>query len=193
MLTKEDIAALLPPRRRDCSKRGNGKGLLVAGSPGLSGAAVMASCAALRGGIGTLKTIVPASVAGAMAVLPEAMCVAYPGGDWDDGAAEFIQPYVDEATALAIGPGLGRGAGREALLRAALAAKKPVVVDADGLYFLSNIENKRALLHGGAILTPHLGEMERLTGISAREIGARQEDIARRYAAEWGCAVLLKN
>lgn len=192
-LQQEDIAKLLPPRPRDCSKRDNGKGLLIAGSAGFSGAAVMAACAALRAGVGTLKTVVPAPVAGAFYALPEAMCAPYPGQDWDENAAEFVQPYIDDATALAIGPGLGKGRGREGLLRAALAAGKPAVVDADGLFALSKIEDKRSVLHGRVVLTPHLGEMERLAGIPAREIGARQEELAARYAAEWGCVVLLKN
>lgn len=192
-LQKEDIAKLLPPRPRDCSKRDNGKGLLIAGSAGFSGAAVMAACAALRAGVGTLKAVVPAPVAGAFCVLPEAMCAPYPGTDWNDDAAGFIRPYLDEATAVAIGPGLGRGESRESLLRATLAVGKPTVVDADGLFALSKMEDKRAVLHGFTVLTPHLGEMERLTGIPAREIAIRQEELAMKHAAEWGCVVLLKN
>ncbi len=192
-LQKEDIARLLPPRPRDCSKRDNGKGLLIAGSAGYSGAAVMAACAAMRAGVGTLKVIVPASVSDALYALPEAMCVRYPAEDWDEGAAEFVRPYLLEATAVAIGPGLGRGAGREALLHAVLSAGKPAVVDADGLFALSKREAMRAALHENVVLTPHLGEMERLTGIPAGEIAKRQEELAARFASEWGCTVLLKN
>lgn len=192
-LQKEDIAKLLPPRRKDCSKRNNGKGLLIAGSAGFSGAALMTSCAALRAGIGTLKTLVPEPVAGALFALPEAMCMCYPNEDWDEGAACFAAPYIREATAIALGPGIGRGDGREGLLRAVLAANKPVVIDADGLYAFSQIEDKRAVLHGNAVLTPHLGEMERLTGIKVVDIIAQQEEIATQFACEWGCTVLLKH
>ena len=190
-LQQEDIAKLLPPRPRDCSKRDNGKGLLIAGSAGFSGAAVMAACAALRAGVGTLKTVVPAPVAGAFYALPEAMCARIRGR-----IGMKTRPSSSNLTSTmrrrAIGPGLGRG-GEGRLLRAALAAGKPAVVDADGLFALSKIEDKRSVLHGRVVLTPHLGEMERLAGIPAREIGARQEELAARYAAEWGCVVLLKN
>jgi NAD(P)H-hydrate epimerase len=192
-LQKEDIVKLLPPRRKDCSKRDNGKGLLIAGSAGFSGAALMASCAALRAGIGTLKTLVPEPVAGALFVLPEAMCARYPKEDWDEGAVSYAKLYIDDATVIALGPGLGRGVGREELLRAVLAAGKPAVVDADGLFALSLIEDKRAVLHENVVLTPHLGEMERLTGIKAADIAARQAEIAQRFACEWGCTVLLKH
>lgn len=192
-LKKEDIQKLLPPRRTDCSKRDNGKGLLIAGSAGFAGAAVMASCAALRAGIGTLKTLVPEPAGEAFIALPEAMCLRYPKDDWDENAAEFAKPYIDEATAIAVGPGLGRGAGREKLLKAVLRAKKPTVVDADGLFALSRVEDKKAILHERVVLTPHLGEMERLTGIKAAGIAARQEEIAILYASRWGCTVLLKN
>lgn len=192
-LKKEEIARLLPARRRDSSKRDYGKALLIAGSPGLSGAAVMAACAALRAGAGTLRALVPEPAAGAFFALPEAMCARYPAADWDESAAAFAGPYIDEATALAIGPGLGRGAGREALLGAVLAANKPAVVDADALFALAKGIDKRAALHGEIVLTPHLGEMERLTGIPAAQIAARQEEIAARCALEWDCVVLLKN
>lgn len=193
ILQREDIQKLIPRRPRESSKRDNGKGLLIAGSPGFSGAAAMAACAALRAGVGTLKVIVPQSVAGALYMLPEAMCVCHPGEDWDEDAADFLQPYLDEATVVAIGPGLGRGADRGALLKAALMTGKPLIVDADGLFALSKIGDQHALLHENTVLTPHLGEMERLTGIPAGEIAPRQEEIAARYAMEWGCTVLLKN
>lgn len=193
ILTKEDIALLLPPRPRDSSKRDYGKALLIAGSSGLSGAALMAACAALRAGAGTLRAIVPESVAGAFFALPEAMCLRYPAVDWDDNAAAFVWPYIEEATALAIGPGLGRGAGREALLAAVLAAHKPAVIDADGLYALAKSIDKRAALHAEVVLTPHLKEMERLTGIPVAQIAVRREEIAVSFASELGCVVLLKD
>lgn len=192
IITSEDVSRLLGKRKRNCSKRDNGRGLLIAGSAGFSGAAVMAGCAALRAGIGTLKVLVPWPSGDSFAAVPEIMCLRYPGEDWDDAAAEYAAAYIGEATALGIGPGLGRGGGREALLRAVLSCRKPTVVDADALFALSRIEDKRAVLHENAVLTPHMGEMERLTGIPAAIIAASQADIAAEYAAKWGCTVLLK-
>lgn len=192
-LTKDTVANWLPPRRRAASKRDYGKALLIAGSPGFSGAAAMAACAALRAGAGTLKVLVPESIGDALYALPEAMCVRCPGENWDENAAAFAAPYLLEATALAIGPGLGRGEGREALVRAVLRANKPALVDADGLFALAHMGERGRLLHDKIVLTPHLGEMERLTGIPAAQIAAEQEEIALRFAAAWGCTVLLKS
>ena len=77
-LTYANIKALLGERAPDSHKGKNGRGLLLAGSPGFSGAAVMASAAALRGGIGTLKVLCPEAKRPAFAVFPEAMVHTFP-------------------------------------------------------------------------------------------------------------------
>ena len=78
VLTPKDIAALLGERQWDCNKGDNGKGLLLAGSEGFYGAAVMAAAACLRSGIGTLKVLCPGGARAAFYALPEAM--VYPAG-----------------------------------------------------------------------------------------------------------------
>lgn len=192
MLTKDKIAALLGPRRRESNKGDNGHGLLLAGSGSMPGAACMAATAALRAGIGTLKVLCPASAAAGLCALPEAMLALLPGERWDACTEAFLRSYLDAATCIAIGPGMGRAAETDGVLRLVLSAGKPVVVDADGLFALARSIEARAALHDKVVLTPHFGEMARLLGISIPEVRENQEALALRSAAQWGCTVLLK-
>ena len=191
-LTKDKIAALLGPRRRESNKGDNGHGLLLAGSGSMPGAACMAATAALRAGIGTLKVLCPASAAAGLCALPEAMLAPLPGERWDACTEAFLRSYLDAATCIAIGPGMGRAAETDGVLRLVLSAGKPVVVDADGLFALARNTEARAALHGKVVLTPHFGEMARLLGISIPEVRENQKAFALRSAAQWGCTVLLK-
>ncbi len=191
-LTKDKIAALLGPRRRESNKGDNGHGLLLAGSGSMPGAACMAATAALRAGIGTLKVLCPASAAAGLCALPEAMLAPLPGERWDACTEAFLRSYLDAATCIAIGPGMGRAAETDDVLRLVLSAGKPVVVDADGLFALARSIEARAALHDKVVLTPHFGEMARLLGISIPEVRENQEALALRSAAQWGCTVLLK-
>ena len=191
-LTKDKIAALLGPRRRGSNKGDNGHGLLLAGSGSMPGAACMAATAALRAGIGTLKVLCPASAAAGLCALPEAMLAPLPGERWDACTEAFLRSYLDAATCIAIGPGMGRAAETDGVLRLVLSAGKPVVVDADGLFALARSIEARAALHDKVVLTPHFGEMARLLGISIPEVRENQEALALRSAAQWGCTVLLK-
>ena len=191
-LTKDKIAALLGPRRRESNKGDNGHGLLLAGSGSMPGAACMAATAALRAGIRTLKVLCPASAAAGLCALPEAMLAPLPGERWDACTEAFLRSYLDAATCIAIGPGMGRAAETDGVLRLVLSAGKPVVVDADGLFALARSIEARAALHDKVVLTPHFGEMARLLGISIPEVRENQEALALRSAAQWGCTVLLK-
>ena len=191
-LTKDKIAALLGPRRRESNKGDNGHGLLLAGSGSMPGAACMAATAALRAGIGTLKVLCPASAAAGLCALPEAMLAPLPGERWDACTEAFLRSYLDAATCIAIGPGMGRAAETDGVLRLVLSAGKPVVVDADGLFALARNTEARAALHGKVVLTPHFGEMARLLGISIPEVRENQKAFALRSAAQGGCTVLLK-
>ncbi len=193
VLTHAEIAALLGRRRPDCNKGDNGKGLLIAGSEGFYGAAVMATAACLRGGIGTLKVLCPEGARQAFFALPEAM--VYPAGPhWGSVDRGLVRARLDEADCIALGPGMGREEGVIDLLRLVLDSSKPCVIDADGLNALACLpeDEKAALLHKGTVLTPHPGEMGRLTGLPVAAIAADMAAIAAQYARRWGCTVLLK-
>lgn len=192
-LTFEKIKALIGERKPTANKGDNGRALIIAGSELMSGAVLMCAAAALRSGVGTLKAIVPNGARQAFYSVPECMCIAFGGEKWNELDEGFIAPYIAEASAICVGPGMGKDSGVENTVRLALAAKKPIVIDADGLNALSRIENIANMLHDKAVLTPHIGEMARLTGLSTAYIKENQADVAARYAERWGCTVLLKS
>ncbi|MEA5058643.1 MAG: NAD(P)H-hydrate dehydratase [Candidatus Pelethousia sp.] len=193
VLTREAIKAILGVRSPDCNKGDNGKGLLLAGSEGFYGAAVMAAASCLRAGIGTLKVLCPNGAREAFFALPEAM-VYVAGPNWDSANPSLIRERLAEATCIAMGPGIGKEDGTLELVHAVLKTGKPAVLDADGLNALSRLTDreKTALLHQNAVLTPHPGEMARLTGLTVADIQADAAYVAAVHARRWNCTVLLK-
>ena len=192
-LTFEKIKALIGERKPTANKGDNGRALIWSGRELMSGAALMCAAAALRAGVGMLKAVVPNGARQAFYSVPECMCIAFGGEKWNELDESFIAPYIAEANALCVGPGMGKDNGVENTVRLALAAKKPIVIDADGLNALSRIENIANMLHDKAVLTPHIGEMVRLTGLSTAYIKENQAEVAAKYAKRWGCTVLLKS
>ena len=193
VLSQKEISNLLGKRRPDCNKGDNGKGLLIAGSEGFYGAAVMAAASCLRAGIGTLKALCPDGAGPTFAALPEAM--VYPAGaNWELANLDLVSERLSEADCIAIGPGMGKEEQVLELVCMALATGKPTVVDADGLNALSRLddEEKAKVLHKNAVLTPHPGEMSRLTGLEMADIQAEMAGISSKYSRLWGCIVLLK-
>jgi len=191
LITHDYIKGLLGRRPKESHKGSNGRGLLIAGSPGMYGAAVMSACAAQRAGIGTLKVYCPEGCAIALGQLPEVMAVSNGCEGWEGFDADRLEELLAQCSCLAIGPGLGVGRGQEQALLLALSAGKPTVIDADGLNTLARISCFDRL-HGAVALTPHLGEMARLTGRSIEEIAAAPDSVAAEMAERWGCTLLLK-
>lgn len=187
-LDHEYISNILGRRPKNSHKGSNGRGLILAGSDGLTGAAVMCACGALRGGIGLLKVLCPEDVRPALYSLPEAMVLSC-GGGWGDHNEAQLAELTDQADCLCAGPGMGRNCGK--VIETVLKAQKPAIIDADGLNAIAQ-SNMQRLLHENVIITPHPGEMSRLTGLTVGEITADPAKIACEYAIKWGCTVLLK-
>ena len=167
-----EVGALLQPRAPDGHKGTYGHVLVVGGAVGKSGAAAMAGLAALRAGAGlvTVACDDPSRMA------PELM------------TAPLDEPPVEGKTVLAIGPGLGTEAGVAALLKRLLQTDGLRVLDADAL----NIAAREGLSLAGCIVTPHPGEMSRLTGRSTAYIQANRLDVAREFAMSRRCTLVLK-
>jgi NAD(P)H-hydrate epimerase len=109
-------------------------------------------------------------------------------------AAETLEPYLQSHNAVVIGPGLGRGSGVTAFVREVLRRRTlehSLVVDADGLVALTEIENWPHLLGPNAVLTPHSGELERLVG-QPRPADETSWTQAGRLAHAWGCVLVAK-
>lgn len=201
----EFVRSLLPERPPRGHKGTFGRVLVVAGSRGMAGAAMLAAQGAQRVGAGLVQLAGPEQLHDVFAVgVPEAIGLPLPqvDGTVAASAAERIEEALEQATVLVIGPGLGRGDDvRSLVLRvvpAALAKGVPVVLDADGLNALAEAGGPERLARGrsGAepalVLTPHPGEMARLCGSSAADVAARPLDYAAEYARRWGAVVVLK-
>ena len=186
----EDARRLLPPRKRTAHKGDSGKALLCAGSPKYVGAALLSARACLAAGCGILYVACPDVVREALWQLPEAIGISV-GEDWSKESCGAAIQSLTGMRALGLGCGVGDG-DVSPLIEAALQSKLPLVLDADGLNCLSRHPELYALLHEKVILTPHPGEMSRLTGLPVREIMDDPVAVAVRYASLWGCTVLLK-
>jgi NAD(P)H-hydrate epimerase len=186
-----DLAGLVPVPRAEQHKRSRGVLLLVGGSPGMGGAPTLMGLAARRAGTGLLVLAVPASVADRVgAAVPEALTVALPesGGGLARNADDACRRWLGEATAIGVGPGLGRADGTQKVVRGLLAAYEgPAVVDADALFALGT-GGPLAERRGPTLLTPHAGEFARLAPAAE---GTRLDQAAGRARA-WGATVLLK-
>ena len=186
----------LPLRPPTGHKGTFGHVLLLAGSRGMVGAALLAGRSALRAGLGLLTIGIPASLAATVhAALPEALVVplAEEDGCLAPDAVAQLAPSFGRVDALAIGPGLSRSEGTcEAVCATLEAYSGPVVVDADALYALSRHREILVTLAGRAILTPHPGELAAFTGGSATEIDGRRVEEAARFAAGHGVITILK-
>ncbi len=183
--TTDALLRQIPRRAAQDSKYTAGVVLVVGGSPGMTGAAVLTATAALRADAGYVTLAVPAAslpVVEALALEPVKR-----GFAWATAADEILAEAA-RANAVAIGPGLGRSDEARALVRVLLERLElPVVVDADALYGLEPVERRAA-----TVLTPHAGELARLLGITAQEVGEHRLDTARRCAERYGAVVLLK-
>lgn len=199
-LSEEFVFSCIRPRAQESHKGSYGHVLLAAGSRRYRGAAGLAAEGALRSGAGivTLAAIEPV-IAAAAARLPECCFLPCPeGADGGIGAAaaEELLAARAKAQVLLLGPGMGNTPDTRALVRTlAEGAACTVVLDADGLNAAAALLSAGEALprpSGSLILTPHPGEMARLTGLPVREIEAGRPEVAVRYAAEWGCTVVLK-
>ena len=187
-------ARRLPVRPPDGHKGTFGRVLIVAGSRGMLGAAVLCSRAALRAGAGLVTLAAPESLCGAAAsAVPEALTLPLPEHDGHVAQTAVAVLSRSSADVCAIGPGLSRHEDVQAVVRETVAAfQGPIVVDADALFALHN--DKAALRQAAdrVILTPHSGEMGRLIGRSPGEVDENRLDVARTFIEDTGVVLLLK-
>ncbi len=175
-MTTDHAKSLIRPRSKFSHKGSNGHALLIAGSLGKMGAAVLASRGALRAGLGLLTVHAPlAGVSILQAGVPEAMV------SLDSAEGQFSKaPNVDNYDVIGAGPGLGQTQQTVLALQQILEAGKPMVIDADALNILSTHLEFLHLVPSGSILTPHPGEFERLVGKWNNDFDrlARQRDLS---------------
>ena len=192
-----EAAALLPPRPADGHKGTFGHLLVLAGSVGKTGAAVMTAEAGLRGGAGLVTLACAAEIQPVAAnQLKEAMSLALPDVAGEVGmlALEDLIRTMDDKQALALGPGLGVSQEVGGLVRRLIQdCPRPMVIDADGLTALEgHLETLARRAGSETVLTPHPGEMARLLGRSAADIQADRIAVAREFARDHQVVLVLK-
>jgi hydroxyethylthiazole kinase-like uncharacterized protein yjeF len=188
---------VLPPRAPDSHKGDFGRGLLIGGSIGMTGAISLAGYAALRSGAGLVQLAVPAPCLSTVAQFePSYMTAPLPSDD--DGricitARHKLAALAEPATAVACGPGLGRSPSLTDLVGWLYTTlTQPAVFDADALNALAD-RSERLLNPGGPrVLTPHPGEFRRLSGVDRSAGREELEQLACDLAGRWRAVIVLK-
>jgi hydroxyethylthiazole kinase-like uncharacterized protein yjeF len=186
---------LLKPRTRESNKGMYGHVLVVAGSRFKSGAAAMSGMASLRAGAGLVTVASPVSAVATIAAhAPELMTeplAETADGAIHDNAITAALRLAAKRPVTALGPGLGTAPETATFVRALFRdIQQPMVVDADALNILSNGE--WPLATALRVLTPHPGEMSRLTGLTLKDLQSRRVAVAREFAAKRNVILVLK-
>ena len=202
VLERRAAKALLPARPSDAHKGTFGRVLVIAGSSRYPGAAVLAARGAYRAGAGLVTIAAPESIAlHLFSAVPEATLLPLP--EHDPGvisgfaAWEMVRDELSSVDAVVLGCGFGQHdhSGvfvRNLLISEEVAAVNGIVIDADGLNLLAADMSVLKSAVAPVVLTPHPGEMGRLTGLSNDEVQQQRLTLARDCAAEWNCHVVLK-
>jgi len=191
LITPGWVARRLPRREPDTHKNAVGALLLVAGRSGMAGAAILAARAALRTGVGFLRIASPPENRGILQeAVPEAVYV-----DTNDEIA--LADAIQASRALGVGPGLGTEDEGRRILESVLrtGGQEALLLDADALNLISmgqGLSLPEVSRTRDVVLTPHPGEMSRLTGKDVKSVTAQRPETALRLAADSGCTVLLK-
>lgn len=190
------MSRLIPMRLSSANKGSCGRVSIIAGSKGMTGAAALSALGALRSGAGLVTALTPSSEQPILAVkFTEAMTVPLPheNGVISAAAADTVLENIKNADAAVFGPGLGKGRGILPLLeRIVTEFTKTLIIDADGINALSaniDILNRKKC---SVILTPHPGEMSRLSGLSISKIQSARIKTAEGFADRFDVTVALK-
>ncbi|MDD5920982.1 MAG: NAD(P)H-hydrate dehydratase [Oscillospiraceae bacterium] len=195
---EEDVFAVLPKREADSHKGNYGRLLHVCGSVGFSGAAVLSAMGAARVGTGLLTVAAPSSALLPLMVrLPEAMTLPLEEnaqGRLSESAAPRVLQALQNASACLIGCGIGKGDNLSHLLEQMLwSASCPIVLDADGI---NNLCGRIDILQQAkcpVILTPHMGEMARLLGVTVDELRRNRFEKLKNFTEKYQVIVVLKD
>lgn len=196
---REVILRIEPPRREaDIHKGKAGHVLLLGASLGKTGALIMSARASTRAGAGLVSVGVPQGLNSIFEVsLVEEMSIPLLGANFLSSAScQYIVKEQEHFNALAIGMGMGKyQEGQELILKLLENWQKPMLLDADALNNLADSKRLEILQEREhpTILTPHVGEFERLSGVSKEDITHNLMDIAKEFACGYNCYLVLKS
>ncbi len=191
-LESDDVERIIPKRPRVSSKYDYGSVLIVAGSEQYAGAATLAANAAITSGAGYVRLFTTTRHS---AILPEIIvheCTKTDSGSISRKSLHEILKYIDSASSVVIGPGLTDDEetldlAKELLLK--IPESTPIAIDADGL----RLVGKRSELRKNIVLTPHAGELARITELDRKWIEENSLEVAKQWAEELGAIILLKH
>lgn len=194
LIEEREVGNLLPLRERMCHKGKNGFIGIIAGSAGMEGAALLAGQGALHAGAGKVAVVTVPKAAVIAGKVPELMVSSVGDSDFFTSAmAEEVLQKAEAYDVLAIGPGLGRDAETQRFVKEILTRwRKPIIVDADALYAVKEMEIDLARCPGQLILTPHVGEFAHLTGRTAADVERERIDGAIAFAMDREVTLVLK-
>ncbi|HPC36310.1 MAG TPA: NAD(P)H-hydrate dehydratase [Candidatus Marinimicrobia bacterium] len=196
LIGKQDIKKVIPPIAEDTYKHRQGKVLIIAGSPGMTGAATLCALGAMRSGAGLVVNAVPRSLNPIMEVkLTEALTAPVPESSQQTFCPESlpaIQSRIEWSDVVVFGPGVSSNVevqefGRQLLKN----CPKPLIIDADGLrIFHNNLELIGTI--EDLTITPHRGEFAMMTGITVAEVNKNVIEVARDFVRKYPCTLVLK-
>lgn len=198
LLTPAEVRSLLPLRHPVSHKGDYGHVLLLGGSVNMRGAIALSGGAAIRSGAGMVTLAVPQALLSAFPNRqPELM---FWGLDTDEQgfiaahSLDKIRYWQQRVSVVAVGPGLGAYDEALKIVDEVMSWDKQrlLVIDADGLNALQGNTELLQQARSPLVITPHPGEMSRLTGLTIAEIQGNRIDVARQYAAEWNTIIVLK-
>jgi NAD(P)H-hydrate epimerase len=194
-LLTQSVLDLIPSPDPLMHKGTAGRILIVGGSPGLTGAPLLAGLGALRAGAGLVTIACPRNLnTEVKSGWPEVMTMPL-GLDakWSKACAQELAAHLSEFDAMVLGPGLGRSPDAAVFVQTLLGFDlPPLIADADLLYHLAQDPDQLGLLPKNSILTPHPGEMAALCGLSIAQIQDNRVQTAREYAQQWDFVLVLK-
>jgi len=197
LITRKDLSCFLSPRRIDSHKGSYGHIFILAGSAGMTGAAVLTSSGALSSGAGLVTTGIPNSLNQIMEVkLTEVMTKPLPETKFHSLSLSCYQEILDftkNVDVIAIGPGLSRVSGTLKLARKIIEnINLPMVIDADAIFALKGCTTILKRRRAATVITPHPGEMVYLTGNKVDEIQSKRIETARDFARRFAVITVLK-
>jgi yjeF C-terminal region, hydroxyethylthiazole kinase-related/yjeF N-terminal region len=197
VIDQNDVSFIIPARKNDTNKGSYGKIFILTGSKGMTGSGCLCAKAALRSGAGLVYVGVPSSLAtiyGSSLVEPIIMPLEDAGkGHIPLESVEHILKQMEKMDIMALGPGLSvnydiRGIVGEIIKKSRI----PLILDADALNSVADDLQVLNELKAEAVITPHPGEMARLTGLTIDEVQSDRIKVARDFAARWRLIVVLK-
>lgn len=204
LLSIQDVAKLLPERKKNGNKGTFGKLLIMAGAPDMSGACTLAAAAAYRAGAGMVRIVTCSeNVPVLKLMLPEALLTVVDAGLPAGEKVKKLKEAALWADVIAAGCGIGTSGGMAESVRILYGIlcdelrEKPLILDADALNLIAAMEKPEEFLRQRlpyrTVLTPHVGELSRLCGHTVSEIKADFVRIAEEFAADTGCILVAKD